>query len=219
MGPQKILSFLIFALSLSAQAQVLIKADPANDVHHNINNGCYVRDTDIISTRFERNVRTMEDSVEMELAAPINTRLGYKEFYFWIDADPGTKKGYQPYNPDSVAWKNFYADYRIFASFNNDMRSGASSAFVGLQSCATSDCSKDGGLISNSSISVRVQGNKIHFKWPSHLVGESLTASKIKIGYTTYYELVQCNGEDDAPQWGQPAYDIELNNPTSVPAL
>jgi hypothetical protein len=54
MGPQKILSFLIFALSLSAQAQVLIKADPANDVHHNINNGCYVRDTDIISTRFER---------------------------------------------------------------------------------------------------------------------------------------------------------------------
>lgn len=218
MGLQKILAFLVFAVGVSAQAQVLIKADPANDIHHNINNGCYAKDTDIISTRFERNTRTMQDSVEFVLAAPVNTRIGYKEFYFWIDTDPGTKKGYQPYNPHSVAWKNFYADYRIFASFTNDLATKASSSFVGIQRCASSDCATDSGLVRTSGVSVRVEGNKVNFQWPSHLIAESVTATNIKIGYTTYYEFFQCNGEDDAPQWGQPAYDIELGGPIPVPA-
>ena len=43
-------------------------------------------------------------------------------------------------------------------------------------------------------------------------------AKKIKVGYTTYFSLMQCNGEDDSPQWGESAYDVELDvSPVSVP--
>lgn len=206
-----LLSSLIFIASVSAaQAQSLLKADPANDVHHNIQNTCMNKDTDILSTHFQRDAAKMQDSVVMQMAIPVNAKLGYKEFYFWLDIDPGAKTGYQPYNPDAVAWKNFYADYRIFTSFNSDLRTGKTVQKVTLQKCSESNCAQDYGMRSTSEIQVEVKGNLVTFTWPSKLIPESLNISKMKIGYTTYYELFHCNGEDDSPQWGDNAFVIDL---------
>ncbi len=186
-----------------------LNLDPKLDLHTNISNFCRSPDTDIIMTSLER--RDGKYTVTMEMNAPINKSLGYKEFYFWIDATNNKQKGYQPYLPHSVAWPDLYADYRIFYSINANVTPPFIKAKekVTLQKCLETDCAKDSGMRLASAISVEVNDATITFQWPVGLLPELDASSRIKIGYTTYFELMQCNGEDDSPQWGEKAFRIK----------
>lgn len=201
--------FLATATFISSMAQASqYKADPVKDLHTNIPGYCQSPGTDIISTSFERVAD--EYIVKMLMSAPIDKRLGYKEFYFWMDVTHNSSKGYQPYLPHSIAWPDLYADYRIFYSIN----ANATPPFVKakekvmLQKCFESNCAQDYGMIPNSAISVDVQGATVTFQWPVELLPELDSSAKIRIGYTTYFELTHCNGEDDSPQWGEDAFTI-----------
>ncbi|MGE3609938.1 MAG: hypothetical protein AB7I27_10165 [Bacteriovoracaceae bacterium] len=181
----------------------VVVTDPVGDIDQSLN-FCSRRDTDVVKIEYKRDVQKGMEIVTFELATKVDISSGYKEFYFWLDVT-GDNKGYRPYDPDSVAWPGFYADYRVFVAYDVNPFSGAEKR-VALQDCRITDCSNDLGLYPNWNISEKVEGNKVTIWWPLTLIPELLTAKKFRIGYTTYYQMGACHGEDDAPQWGEKSF-------------
>lgn len=185
-------------------------SDPENDVHFNIAGFCQNAHTDILSTNFRR--ENSEYIVEMTMTQKISKAAGYKEYYFWLDLTHDKTRGFQPYLPYSVAWPDLYANYRIFYSVNAGVVPPFMQAKekVRLQNCVESNCALDSALASSTQIKVSVTENIVTFRWPVGLLPELEKSKNIRIGYTTYYELMQCNGEDDSPQWGEEALRISF---------
>lgn len=214
-------SLLLLILSLyvsSSLSAPVTQKDPVGDLHMNITGMCQSPATDIVSTRFEK--KDQQYIVTLQLVSSVSKMMGYKEYYFWLDVTHNKQKGYRPYMPDSAAWKNFYADYRVFYSVDANDRPPFVHPYekVTVQKCLETDCSKDQGMLINKNIQVQTLDNSIVFKWPVGMLPDLDLAKKIKVGYTTYFSLMQCNGEDDSPQWGESAYDVELDvSPVSVP--
>jgi len=82
---------------------------------------------------------------------------GYKEYRIWLDIDPNTQVGYQPYlnttpacqsNPEwCIAWPDFYADYHITIATD---AGGAIEETIGQKlflDCSQVDCSATSSLI------------------------------------------------------------------------
>lgn len=207
---QLLVLLLVLIKIQSVLAQVHF-VDLVKDVHHNINGFCQDLSTDI-----QNGVVVFESEyihVEMNMTKDITLFPdGYREFYFWIDVDPKRKNGYAPYLPNDIAWKNFFADYRIFLSINSfSMDIQSSKVSFGLQNCKKSDCSKD--LIVKQSyekLQYHIKDSKITFKIHRSLLPEMVDLSLSQWAFTTYYQLAQCNGEDDYPQWGSKALKIKV---------
>jgi hypothetical protein len=209
--------FLLFIIGLYASASLASarsQKDPVGDLHMNISGLCQSPTTDIVSTHFEK--IDNQYVVTLQLVSPVSKMMGYKEYYFWLDVTHNTKKGYRPYMPDSAAWKNFYADYRIFYSVDANDRPPFVQPYekVTVQKCLETDCSKDQGMLMNKNIQVETIGSSVIFRWPVGIFSDLDLAKKIKVGYTTYFALMQCNGEDDSPQWGEHPHEIELSAPS-----
>jgi len=222
-----------FLAAATAHAADATQTDPRNDVD-NATTACPDLQTDMIKTSFS----TTEDQfvVTMTMTNNIQQGSGYREYYFWVDVDPAKRKGYRPYDKmdyhtydaNSMAWTDMFADYRIFMSLdgNNDARRAV--PFVAMQRCtekadigSETDCARDNGLRRNSQITAEINGPEVTFKWPKTLIPEMAAAKTLKVGYTTYYEYGQCEGEDDSPQWGRPAWTVKLPGspvPAPVPA-
>lgn len=179
--------------------------DIAGDIDHSFHT-CNSPQTDILNTSFKREQIHGEVFYSAIFETKQNIQLNdiYKEYYIWIDYNPGKRKGYQPYNPYSVAWTGFYADYRLFFSNNESEKKTA------IQNCSLSDCSIDLALYNSWFIDVKVVDNKVTITWPEKLTPELAAATKIRFAFTSYYGLYQCHGEDDSPQWGRPAFEINL---------
>lgn len=182
--------------------------DMNGDIDNNIKGFCSFNETDLVGLSFKET--SNEFIVTFKTVKEINLKSGYKEFYFWLDIDPGRSVGYQPYNPDSVAWPNMYADYRIFMSTDPNNYENKAITRIALQDCSVSDCSQDSGLYANASISAVIVGDTVVFSWPKTLLPRLKAAQKIRFGATSYYQIAQCNGEDDFPQWGDPAPEIRM---------
>jgi hypothetical protein len=202
---------LISGVLFSGGAKAQQWADPVGDIDHNINGFCRFDHTDI------KNIQAVwrRDGLILKMdLAKAHKRIGYQEYYFWLDVDPAAKKGYQPYDPYSVAWPNLYADYRVMLSYdyNTDDESTAPRQRFYIQDCRKSDCSQDAvtkGL--NASQALHVEGATVAFLVSPEDVPEIASAKSINMGATTYYQFAQCNGEDDAPQWGRRAVSLVLD--------
>ncbi|MBS1970994.1 MAG: hypothetical protein JSU04_11840 [Bdellovibrionales bacterium] len=213
-----VIAFLTTAHAFAADN---VKTDPVGDIDNSIT-ACPDVGTDMVETSFSREGENFVAT--MKMSKNIDNTFGYKEYYFWIDVNQTDKKGhpvgYQPYDPESVAWPNMYADYRIFLSLDANNESHRAYPSVRMQDCAASDCSKDGGLRYEDNIKVDIKGNEVIFTWPKSLVPAIESAASLKVGYTTYYEIGgACHGEDDSPQWGRNAYVIaKPKSPAPAPA-
>ncbi len=185
-------------------------ADPVGDVDIKPM-ACPDLQTDLVSTDF--NCVGDEIVVDMEMTKEIQKNIGYKEYYFWLDLTHDTQRGYQPYNPDSVAWPDLYANYRVFYSIdaNDARRNGYASERVTVQNCLETNCAQDEGMRSSSQVKISIDKKVVTFRFPVSLFPELENSKKIRIGYTTYFDFMQCNGEDDSPQWGQNAFKIKLD--------
>jgi hypothetical protein len=194
-------------LASSSSFAAAVHSDPEGDVDHNIKGLCHDLSTDMVQTRIEE----LENDyrVTIQVSQQVMTNVGYREYYFWIDSNPAKAEGYQPYAPESVAWPDLYAKYRIYASFdaNNDEHIDEKQVFY--QDCLQDDCTSEDQQHSGD-IDVQIQGDTVVFTWPKSMIPALGEAKYWKVGYTTYYEQGACNGEDDSPQWGERAFDIKL---------
>ncbi len=213
---------IIIALAMSSSLSFAsnFNTDPAHDQDMNIKGAmCFSPNTDLLSTDFQRTADKY--TVTMKMREKIEKVRGYKEYYFWLDVSHNTKKGYQPYLPYSVAWPDLYADYRIFYSI--DANTGAyavpAKEKITVQSCLETDCAKDYGMRYSQHVKVTANEDTVTFEWPVGLLPDLDKSAKIRVGYTTYYSLGPCNGEDDSPQWGSRAHviDLPVTNPTPAP--
>lgn len=184
-------------------------SDPVGDIDKKPGPWCEDLQTDMISTDFNR--VGDEFVVNMEMTKEIKKDVGYKEYYFWLDITD-TNGNYQPYNPESVAWPDLQADYRVFYSINANVDQGEPvEERVAYQKCFDGgDCSQDQGMEYSNDIKVSIDKKTVTFRWPVSLLPEMKKAKKIRVGYTTYFEHNGCNGEDDSPQWGRNAFIINL---------
>lgn len=185
-------------------------SDPIGDVDNKPVAWCQDLETDLKSTDFKR--EGDEYVVQMEVTKEIKKTDGYKEYYFWLDITHDSNKGYTPYLPDSAAWPDMFANYRIFYSVNvyRDENGSRPEERIAIQNCFERDCSRDEGMYSTNDVKVSVVGNTVTFRWPVNLLPEMAKHKKIRVGYTTYYDMQMCNGEDDSPQWGRNAWEIKL---------
>lgn len=199
------LFILAFLTAATAKAADNIHTDPLKDVDHDLNI-CNDLQTDMIQNNFS----AQDDKyvVTMTMSKNVQSDFGYKEYYFWVDVDPTRRKGYQPYDPESVAWPNMYADYRIMLQLDANNDEHKAYPAVKIQNCTDSDCSQDGGLHYADDVKVEIQGPNVIFTWPKTMIPEMAAASTLRVGYTTYYDYSYCNGEDDSPQWGKNAWTI-----------
>lgn len=211
-----LLAALFTPLMSSASVLETVYTDPENDIHHNMAPACGARkDTDIVKTEFL--ALENEYQVIFHLAAPVNQKAGYKEYYAWVEVNPEDKIGYQPYNPYSVAWPDLYADFRVMLAIEGAEHPLAPPSYRVLsQDCKATDCSKDDGLKANSRIKAKVEGNIVKLAWSKAAFKDLKGKQSVKVGYTSFYDHNFCNGEDDSPQWGENAHDVELDN-TVIP--
>jgi len=194
-----------------------LHTDKAGDVDHSIKSMCHDLQTDMVSNEFTRDGDKYV--VKMTMAEDIQKDYGYKEYYFWLDVDPEKRKGYQPYDPESVAWPDMYADYRIFMSLDANNDDHIAWPRIMSQDCIATDCSKDEGMRYADDIKVDIAGKTVTFSWPVGLFSKMDAAKVMKLGYTTYYEMGACHGEDDSPDWGNRAWVIKKSAVTTpVPA-
>lgn len=217
-----VIAFLTTAHAFAADKVV---TDPAGDIdQQGVKSMCMTgTQTDMIETTFSREGDNFVAT--MTMTEDIGLGRGYKEYYFWIDVNQKDKRGrpvgYQPYNPDSVAWPDMYADYRIFMSLDANNSEGRAYPNVRLQNCSESDCADDAGLRYTQDIKVEIKGPKATFTWPKSLLPDVEAAKSLKLGYTTYHEIGYCHGEDDAPQWGKNAIVVQKpasSTPAPAPA-
>lgn len=205
----KILMILQVLFSATSFAETATQTDAAGDVQFNLPEVCQNLNTDIVSTSLRR-----EDSdyvVDMEMSQMIDVNEGYKEYYFWLDLNHDRARGYQPFLSHSVTWPDLFANYKIFYSVNAGVVAPFTVAKekVRLQNCHETNCALDSDLRSSEQISVSVAENVISFRWPAGLLPELEKTKNIRVGYSSYYELMECNGEDNSPEWGEPAFQIK----------
>ena len=197
-------------------------SDPVGDIDKKPGAWCEDLQTDLVSTDFNR--VGDEFVVQMEMTKEIKKDVGYKEYYFWLDINH-PNGGYQPYNPQSVAWPDLQANYRIYYSINANVDSDEPvDEKIAYQPCMNGgDCSQDQGMLQDNKIKVSIDKKTVTFRWPVSLLPEMAKAKNIRVGYTTYFEHQGCNGEDDSPQWGRNAFKINLQPalplPPAPPAL
>lgn len=212
--------FTLASFSSLALAGDNINSDPIGDIHYNFVGACPSPAIDIIRTNFKR--VESEYVVEMEMSKKIEKTSGYREYYFWMDVTHDKARGYQPYLPDSVAWPDLYANYRIFYSTDANNGSYSPNRYarekVLIQDCISGDCSRDESMRYESRIQVSVNENKVTFTWPVGLLPDLDKSQNIRVGYTTYFEYMNCNGEDDSPQWSEKAFRIKLPKISSSPS-
>ena len=163
--------------------------------------------TDLVSTDIKK--EGSEFVVRMEVTEDIKKTGGYKEYYFWLDLTHD-KRAYQPYDPDSVAWPDLYANYRIFYSLDSNTGSDWVAERIAVQNCLTSNCAVDTELNRTDAVKVSIDKNVVEFRWPDDMLPEMKNLKKFRIGYTTYFDKRYCHGEDDSPQWGQKAWRVNL---------
>ena len=199
--------------AFAAQAQTL-KTDPIGDIHYQgLRSTCFGMTTDIVKTEIktlcESGNQSCRHSVSITLSESFKSNYGYREYYFWVDADPEKEIGYQPYNPSDVAWPDLFADYRFFFSVNANHNRYYDFPILKVQNCSTVDCAQDSGMESYADLDLQIWDNKITFEWPSDMIPSLGNSRHWKVGFTTYQESKDgsCSGEDDAPQWGNKAYD------------
>lgn len=184
--------------------------DPKGDIDHSMKGGgCPWDGTDLVGMTIKKT--DYEFIVTLEMTREIKQNMGYREYYFWLDYDPARKSGYQPYYPSSVAWPNMFADYRIIVTVDTNNWEGTSEAKIGVQDCHQSNCAEADGINYSAAVNATIVGNKVIYSWPRFYLPKLDRSSEILIGATTYYQLAQCNGEDDLPQWGRPAHAIHFN--------
>ena len=140
---------------------------------------------------------------------------GYKEYRIWIDVDPTTTNGYQPYidttsecmgNPLCIAWPNFYADYHITVATDAGGSIEETISQKLFLDCSANDCSQTSSFIP-------LNGNKfesatgwkyIEFKIPLSNI-PVFDPDCFEIALTTYDKnsLNICNPPgDNLPDWG-----------------
>ena len=204
----------LFALTFTAfgsSSDLIVQkssADKPFDVHHNITGFCRDLSTDIVN--IDVAVHESKLKVKMKMSQNIISGFGYREYYFWVGATPSKKVGYQPYNPHSVAWPDFYATNRVFLSFNGNQFTGQDKTKLAVQNCLESDCSEDAGMILTDEVKYTVNGKFIEFEVPRSVLPLIGSEKNVKFGFTTYYEIAQCNGEDDFPDWDEKSFNINL---------
>jgi len=183
--------------------------DPKGDIDHNMKGGgCPWDGIDLAGMTIKKT--DSEFIVTLEMTKEIKQSMGYREYYFWLDYDPSRRRGYQPYNPSSVAWPNMYADYRIFVSVDSNNWEGTTDTKIGIQDCHQSDCAQEYGIDYFIIVNVTIAGKKVIYSWPRVSLPKLDRSNHLLIGATTYYQLAHCNGEDDLPQWGDPAHEIRF---------
>lgn len=182
--------------------------DRKGDVHHNIQGFCNDLSTDIINVDVKVEEKILK--VKMDMSKNISRGFGYREYYFWVGATPSQKIGYQPYNPAAVAWPDFYATNRVFLSLNGDHYTGKDKIILGTQDCLETDCSQDYGIRRSTELNAKISGNTVEFEVPRSLLPKIGNEKNVKFGFTTYYEFMQCNGEDDFPDWDENSLDLIL---------
>jgi hypothetical protein len=200
---------LIFLIALSLFSVISMATeypDPVGDVDHSMKGFCTDISTDIIRNKIEESGDDF--IVTMTMSRPIALNQFYREYYFWIDTNSGSHKGYRPYLPYSVAWPDMYADFRFFLSLNSDSFTTEDVKKVTIQNCLQTNCENDQGMIAVPKLDVKIEGSQIIFKWPKTLIPELNSAKKWRVGFTTYYSYFQCSGEDDSPQWGKECFHL-----------
>jgi hypothetical protein len=179
---------------------------------------CVDMQTDLVSTEFSREGDRFVAKMNVTTDVKRYFGSGYKEYYVWIDVNPGSRKGYQPYDPESVAWPDLYADYRIFYSLNANNDDGSTRSKIASQDCSATNCAEDGGLYWDPAVSVDIIGKTVTLSWPVTRFPKMAAAKNLKVGFTTYYEIGgACHGEDDSPQWGRNAWAVENPQPKRPP--
>lgn len=163
---KSISSFLLLLFLSPLAIAENFRTDTISDVHHNVVSVCQDLQTDVISTEFSRTDDQVVVKMQVSKIIQTKTNFGYREYYFWI-GNPANQSGYQPYLPDSVAWRDLYADYRVFFSLDEGVRR------VALQNCHINDCSRDSGLNATLEISVSIEADTVVFKIPTYLLVQS----------------------------------------------
>ncbi len=188
------------------------------------------RAIDIRSVSITNDLRNLYVTIEVQ--GPIKTHQDFREFYFWIDTNGIAGSGYSPYrpfdgtfppyygypykyDPDSQAWTNFFADYRVYFSMDEDHQ-----VVKLFQECAVDHCAKEtGSSYKENYFAVSIAGssenkNLIQFTVPlKNLKLEGAIGSSIQFGFTTYFERhIECedSGEDDFPNWEAPAFRYQV---------
>jgi len=187
--------------------------DPIGDVHLNFPT-CQEQGIDMTKVSFE--VVGDQIQAQIDVTKPIFEQWGYREYYIWIDVDPSQRKGYQPYFPHSVAWENFHADYRMFFSLNQPLNQKQPVFVRGVQDCSESNCENEVGLHNpQQQFQVEVKGSRVLFRAPLALFPNWGKEPSFQLAATTYFQLHTCNGEDDAPQWGELTKRIRIQDVTN----
>lgn len=205
----KILMILQVLFSATSFAETIVQNDAEGDVQLNLPEVCQHQPSDIVSTSLHR--ENSDYVVEMAMSQPINPVEGYKEYYFWLDLNHDGARGYRPSLSQSVTWPDLLANYKVFYSLD----AGVVPPFtvpkerIRLQNCHETNCAFDSDLRSSEYIAVDITDNVISFRWPVGLLPELEKSKNIRVGYSAYYELMECNGEDNSPEWGEPAFQIK----------
>lgn len=211
-----ILMLLQVLFSTTSFAETITQIDAEGDVQLNLSEVCQTLPADIVSTSLRR--EASDYVVDMEMSQIVDPNAGYKEYYFWLDLNHDRTRGYQPYLSNSVTWPDLFANYKIFYSVN----AGVVPPFtlpkerIRIQNCHDTNCAFDSDLHSSEEISVSIFANVVSFRWRAGLLPELEKTKNIRVGYSSYYELLECNGEDNSPEWGEPAFQIK--KPKSAPS-
>ncbi len=125
----------------------------------NDSNPCFPEQIDLLETGITADDDTVYVRMTLDDIVIWNSTSGgaYKEYRIWIDTDPQTTVGYQPYidssddcldNPDCIHWSDFYADYHItVASWNTKDETFDDRLFL---DCDSDDCAESADLINLS---------------------------------------------------------------------
>ncbi len=215
------------ATSFAAVVTSLIRNDAVSDVHlegekcEKVSQSA--REIDIRQVVVSNDATNLY--VTMEVRGPVAANSDFREFYFWIDVNNGKGVGYVPYepstsyaaayNPTYQAWTNFYADFRVYLSIDEEQQQTKL-----FQECAVDQCAGEpNGSYKSSLFSVSITGseqvkNLVKFAIPfTSLKINSSTKQTIQLGFTTYFERqIGCNqsGEDDYPDWSEPALSYTI---------
>lgn len=200
----------------------MVYIDTTNDVH--FENKCKMDDVSGIDmTTLTFSVEKNNLLVEMKVDGSILDLPGYREYYLWIDTNQGLKNsGFVPYdttrlasdnfvyNADKHAWRDFFADYRVFFSVDNN---GSQQQRKLFQTCSQDNCASDDSLFTSHTWFEIEKGEQlVRFHVPLDRIGISSSSigRAIRVGATTFANRDGCSAEDDASNWGEQAIPFSL---------